>query len=490
MPYGNQRSIPPECFAAFYPPTQGQQGQVAGPQGMVLLTNVYTGKGQAEYSFDAPRSGKMTCTSATSISSVSCSIGETKETVETAQGTKTASKTVSKPVVVLTAKESKARKEKESQGKVSFIWSLQPQNKIEQEFTVKPDSEFSPQKIQLLRFLENPDSAEFKVEGIKKENCEFKGEVAKITCDGENKITFNHKLDYPKEGDNALGVGAPQSIEGEGEKCGSVTAAMENNEIKITADCTNFVKGGKLQPLAVYYTVKLTLPESAGGREIAIPFVVSDRPIQFDFTKPVILAPREASKGEQLTVKILYLVQDVESSRGAIAVGVSKDGKVRRQLTVANGSESKTLSFKMVNTDGSIAEIRASTKTAAGKTLESKAEIGLSGEAPAAGQGKDEEKQTVAPAGISTGGTTGGGVSAGGAAGGTSGGAIKYGVCTLKAGKRTKEITKDGSKILDKGVSSDLKGECGSVTQCTSSGGKAYTGTTCSGTGDIQCCVD
>ena len=542
MPYGNQRSIPPECFAAFYPPTQGQQGQVAVPQGMVLLTNVYTGKGQAEYSFDAPRSGKMTCTSATSISSVSCSIGETKETVETAQGTKTASKTVSKPVVVLTAKESKARKEKESQGKVSFIWSLQPQNKIEQEFTVKPDSEFSPQKIQLLRFLENPDSAEFKVEGIKKENCEFKGEVAKITCDGENetiraqtsglktgtafltlrglgdnqvreipvavsnivqntfkvdesgkgenKITFNPKLDYPKEGDNALGVGAPESIEGEGEKCGSVTAAMENNEIKITADCTNFVKGGKLQPLAVYYTVKLTLPESAGGREIAIPFVVSDRPIQFDFTKPVILAPREASKGEQLTVKILYLVQDVESSRGAIAVGVSKDGKVRRQLTVANGSESKTLSFKMVNTDGSIAEIRASTKTAAGKLLESKAEIGLSGEAPAAGQGKDEEKQTVAPAGISTGGTTGGGVSAGGAAGGTSGGAIKYGVCTLKAGKRTKEITKDGSKILDKGVSSDLKGECGSVTQCTSSGGKAYTGTTCSGTGDIQCCVD
>ncbi|HLD62338.1 MAG TPA: carboxypeptidase regulatory-like domain-containing protein [Candidatus Norongarragalinales archaeon] len=539
MPYGNQRNIPPECFALFYPPTQGTQGQLSLPQDMVVLTNAYTGKGQAEYAFDAPRTGKILCQSQTTVSSVSCSIGEVKETVETqdekpAKEVKTAKKTA-KPAVVLTAKESKARKEKESQGKATFTWSLQPQNKMEQSFTLKPDS-FAPQKIQLLRFLENPDSAEFKVEGIKKENCQSKGEVAKITCDGENEtiraetsglktgtavltlrglgdnqvreipvvvsnivqetfkidasgkgentIKFNPKLDYSKEGDNALGVGAPESIEGE--KCNGMDAAMENNEIKITADCTNFVKGGKLQSFAVYYTVKLILPENAGGREITIPFLVSDKPIQFDFTEPVIIAPREATKGEQLTVKILYLVQDVESSRGAIAIGVSKDGKVRRQLAVANGSNAKTLSFKMVNTDGSTAEIRASTKTAAGKTLESNAKIGLSGEAPAAGQGKDEEKHTKHTVAAGTEGTGGTKVSGTGTTGSA---AVQYGACTVKAGKKTKETSSAGTRVLSTGVANGLKGECGSVTQCVSTGGKAYSGF-CPGTSSIQCCVD
>src|SRR3989338_4049618 len=222
-------------------------------------------------------------------------------------------------------------------------------------------------------------------------------------------------------------------------------AAMENNEVKITADCTNFVKGGKLQPFAVYYTVKLILPENAGGREITIPFLVSDKPIQFDFTEPVIIAPREATKGEQLTVKILYLVQDVESSRGAIAIGVSKDGKVRRQLAVANGSNAKTLSFKMVNTDGSTAEIRASTKTAAGKTLESNAKIGLSGEAPAAGQGKDEEKHTKHTVAAGTEGTGGTKVSGTGTTGSA---AVQYGACTVKAGKKTKETSSAGNRVF------------------------------------------
>ncbi|MEM4255346.1 MAG: carboxypeptidase regulatory-like domain-containing protein [Candidatus Norongarragalinales archaeon] len=528
-PYGFPSRIPPECFALFYPQAYGA-GQFALPQNMVVAFNAYTGKGQAEYSFDAPRIGKITCQTQTSVSDVSCSMTERKESVQTVQGSRTVNKTVAKQVAVLTAKASKARKDAEAQGKVSFVWSVQAQNKIEQDFVLKPD-EFKPQKIQLLKFLQNQDSASFEVE-VEKENCEFKGDVAKVTCNGTikaettgskfgegvltikslndnqvreipvvvsnivqntfkidssgkgtNKITFNPKLDYAKEGAKALGIGIPEFLEGEGGKCYSVDAALENNEVKITADCTNLVKDNKLPDFVNYYVVKLELPENAGGRAYPIPFIISNKPVQFDFTKPVIISPTTAPKSSEVTVKVLYLMQDDPAFRVVEATGVSKDGKIKRILAKASGSEANALSFKMVNTEGSIAEVKASTRVN-GKTVENTKKIGLTDEKAASAQGKPEEKQAASSTGGEEG--SGGGVSTGSEGGGAT--AVEYGTCTVEAGKRTKETTKDSSRILNKGVSSGLKGQCGDVSQCTSSGGKAYSGF-CSGSSNIQCCV-
>ena len=336
-PYGMPPRIPPECFALFYPPST--TGAFGLPQSMAVFANAYTGKGQAEYSFDAPRSGKILCISATSLSYVSCAISERKETVEIAQGTKLVKKDVTKPVVVLTAKESKARKtDAEAQGKAKFTWSLQPSQIIEQDFAVKRD-EFTVQKITLFVFpkqLYAKDTTDYPTEtALSKEKCDYAGSTTITISCGEQgihaeasgtpssgtlklqglgdyqvrmipvssssvggtfilnlngqtgkasgKITFKPKLtDYDAQGEFAPQV----SVEDWGAaKCPELdpclSAELKGGEIILTSDYSGKMQdktgGGKTLPaVSDRFWVKLKLPKYA-EREISIPVLVTNQ---------------------------------------------------------------------------------------------------------------------------------------------------------------------------------------------------------------------
>lgn len=223
-----QPQMPQECFALFYPQACAPQGGAGGigallklPDNMVVVTNLYTGKGLAEYPFEPPRagSGVIDCLSRTSVSGVTCKIGNTDTPLSGIKPGSTAGKTKSsdtqgtvnnnvpnipaipatqdnvntpasssgKPTIILTAKLPASRKLDEDTGKVTATLSTQVEKKVEKEFTVRKD-DFKPQKIQLflLDKIDFKDKVEYADVSVGKENCKFgdKSSYASVSCDG------------------------------------------------------------------------------------------------------------------------------------------------------------------------------------------------------------------------------------------------------------------------------------------------------------------
>lgn len=559
LPQPFPQQIPPECMALFYPQscTQGPGGQASLLQipDMTVVTNVYTGHGLSEYAIEPPRvgAGRITCAAQTSLTGVTCNIGNTATAApkpsgkppsasDLPPGTKQstgiqagATQTSGKSTILLTAQLPANRKLDEDTGKVSVILTTQAENKIEKEFTVRKD-DFIPQKIQLfiLDKFNIPDKAVIQPSTtVLAENCAWKGKYAEVKCNADEDGNIIANSGTPGSGDmlTIKGLGDNQvrdipvivslithnfNVDGKG-KANYVLRLSDKPGKERKATGSFYFKPGLVYPdnslkvevegasdSACVDCITATYDNKNNGQILVVADYSGSTGVVMDYFFVKIILPENVGDD---SYKIPLLVttdqEQTDITKPIISVPLTAvaNGPVRVHLfwPLGDDPEQRIVEVKGYSAPGPNQVVRTIMTVKgedAGKDFDFTMVNTEGSHATVTASTKFPgalKPSNALPKTVNTELAKNKASNTGVDKGKKLQTKIDYGTCTVSKGKLTKKTTSSGTVTLSKGVSSTLgPGKCIDKDACTAAGGSAYSGF-CKGPAkklsNIQCCI-